>query len=178
MVDSFKLLDVGKFVEPCGSAKAQLDAAGPARMFSIANLKNIPGRCTWCESVLTGLRRRWCGNDCLQSALDYCYPQNPQAKMRRLIFKQGCACLVCGVIFEDEIIGLIQDAFEQRNRYNKTDEKPHLVSLHALGANTGHIWQTDHIDPIFRGGRGIDPDNLQTICTDCHDRKTVEERRK
>ena len=33
-----------------------------------------------------------------------------------------------------------------------------------------------HITPMAQGGSYDDPDNLQALCKECHDRKTVDER--
>ena len=176
-IDELNLLDVHKSVEPCASAREQLQSAGGSRGFSLSRLSGQPGRCVWCEILLDGRRTRWCSERCLQSAMDYCYPQTPAAKMRRLIFDQACACKICGTSFESEIRGMIQDKFERDNRNYKTGDRPILVSLHHLGYNTGDIWQTDHIVPLFRGGAGIEPSNLQVVCTECHQDKTIKERK-
>ena len=36
--------------------------------------------------------------------------------------------------------------------------------------------ECDHIIPIFLGGSEFDKENLQTLCSDCHKRKTAEDR--
>ena len=177
MIDELNLLDVHKFVEPCASAREQLATAGRERGFSLSRLNGIPGRCVWCEIGLSGRRTRWCSEQCLQSAMDFCYPQTPAAKMRRLIFDQSFACKICGTSFEEEIRCMILSKFERANRHYKTGDKPNLVSLHHIGFNTGDIWQTDHITPIFKGGAGIDPSNLQVVCAECHLDKTIKERK-
>lgn len=47
--------------------------------------------------------------------------------------------------------------------------------------NSGDLWQADHIRPLFLG-KGLDraffaPENLQTICTECHKAKNVADAR-
>ncbi|CAA9989286.1 DNA helicase, putative [Plasmodium knowlesi strain H] len=42
----------------------------------------------------------------------------------------------------------------------------------------GHIWNVDHILPVFRGGGEASFDNLQTLCTFCHKKKTKDDLRK
>lgn len=49
------------------------------------------------------------------------------------------------------------------------------VTLHAVGYGTGDRWHTDHIIPVHKGGRGIDPNNLQVLCVPCHLAKTKED---
>lgn len=177
-IDEFNLLDVDKMVEPCGFARAQLDAAGSERGFSVSRLQPaVKGQCVWCETPVPKGRHRWCSDACVTSAQDWCYPQTPSAKMRRLIFVQGCACAGCGESYEDVIRGIIRTEFERINRYKKPGQQPELLSLHRLGYGTGEVWQTDHIQPIFKGGKGIDPRNLQVLCVDCHDAKTKLERK-
>ncbi|KJP88911.1 hypothetical protein AK88_01405 [Plasmodium fragile] len=39
----------------------------------------------------------------------------------------------------------------------------------------GHIWNVDHILPVFRGGGEASFDNLQTLCTFCHKKKTKDD---
>lgn len=36
----------------------------------------------------------------------------------------------------------------------------------------------DHIVPIKQGGAGLDPNNLQSLCQSCHNRKTAREFRR
>ncbi|SCO68346.1 DNA helicase, putative [Plasmodium vivax] len=42
----------------------------------------------------------------------------------------------------------------------------------------GHIWNVDHILPVFRGGGEASFDNLQTLCTFCHKKKTKDDFKK
>lgn len=175
-IDELNLLDIEERVEPCASALEQLNRVGPTRGFSLGNLNNIPGRCVWCEQKLIGKRSRWCSHKCVSSAQDYCYPSTPAAKMRRLIFDQACACTICGTSFDEEIRGMILDKFQRINRHKQSGQKPDRVSLHMLGNWTGDVWQTDHIVPLFKGGKGIDPKNLQVVCVQCHEEKTIKER--
>ena len=37
-------------------------------------------------------------------------------------------------------------------------------------------YQIDHIVPLYKGGLDID-ENLQLLCIDCHDKKTLEDNR-
>ncbi|CRG93626.1 DNA helicase, putative [Plasmodium gallinaceum] len=51
---------------------------------------------------------------------------------------------------------------ENINHLKKILEKP----------RDGYIWQVDHILPVFKGGGEASFDNLQTLCTFCHKKKT------
>jgi 5-methylcytosine-specific restriction endonuclease McrA len=176
------LLIVHKLVEPCAETKAILDAVGSVRIVSLSNIPNIKGYCAWDRKKLKGRQQRWCGQDCVHTAMHFCAPQNPAPKMARLIFKQDCSCKGCGLNYEDQIVETIKRKYERNKSFIKSptyskmfgDDDPR-VTLHQLGYGTGHIWQTDHIIPITDGGKGIDPNNLQVLCVDCHKRKTAEE---
>lgn len=37
-------------------------------------------------------------------------------------------------------------------------------------------WQADHIIPVYKGGGGCDISNLQTLCYNCHQEKTLLDR--
>lgn len=41
-----------------------------------------------------------------------------------------------------------------------------------------NLWQADHIKPVAEGGGACDLDNIQTLCTPCHKRKTAEQARR
>lgn len=41
----------------------------------------------------------------------------------------------------------------------------------SCGEITEH-WQADHIIPVCKGGGGLDINNFQTLCLDCHKEKT------
>ena len=40
------------------------------------------------------------------------------------------------------------------------------------------MMEVDHIEPLTKGGAPWDLDNLQTLCRDCHFRKTASENRR
>lgn len=37
--------------------------------------------------------------------------------------------------------------------------------------------EIDHINPIFKGGEALGPNNLQILCSQCHLKKTISERK-
>lgn len=183
------MLEVKVRVEPCAAARAQIDAHGSERFKSLSTLTGDKGKCVWCAKTLVGRQRRWCSKECVNSAWLHCLPQTPESKMHRLILVQNWACAACGTSFEDELRDKIRKKYEAENRVGATlwvggtyrkrtaDDPPEKITFHRLGYCTGDRWQTDHIVPIHKGGKGIDPSNLQTICTSCHRRKTADERR-
>lgn len=42
----------------------------------------------------------------------------------------------------------------------------------------GNLWQADHIKPVAEGGGSCGLENIQTLCTPCHKRKTAEQARR
>lgn len=176
-VDPFKLIEEIPITEPCPYAAAQIAECGSARGFSLSRIQGRMGKCVWCEKSLRGRQQRWCSSKCAQSAQLRCWPAQPYARMHRLIHIQNCACAGCGESYEEEIKDLILDLFQNENRYRRLGDEPKLVKLITLNWRFGHRVHLDHIVPLFKGGHGIDPGNLQILCVPCHKLKTIEERR-
>lgn len=184
MID-FELLEPLKLIEPSEFAKAQLDAHGSGRFKSLSDLvAKRKKHCVWCGKALEGRRVRWCGSDCAFSAGFHCAPQSPDAKMYRLINAQQCACKRCGLDFSEEIQKRLKEKYARLNKVGASiweglkrrertpEDPPEKVTYYSLGYYSGDIWQTDHIIPVHRGGKGIDPNNLQVLCVPCHKQKT------
>lgn len=170
--EALELLEHVEFVEPCEDAKAYIDSIGQQRTVNLDKIKNHPGKCAWCKGDLPKRRRRWCSDSCVRCAWDTAYPQTPSSKMFRLIHFQNCACTYCGLSYEETIEDKIQKEYALNLKYHPDRLK---VSYHQLGSNTGNIWHVDHIIPIFKGGKGICPKNLQVICVSCHKQKTAKD---
>lgn len=154
------------------------------RSVSLSELPILEGKCSWCNTRETATRRRkYCSNECADSAFYYCCPQNPTTRMHVLLKLQDCACAGCGEIFDTEIDQLVDKHWEhilkmKRLNYNKSYYGAlDKVKLGMIGNGTGDKWQVDHIIPIHRGGRGIGLDNIQVLCVPCHKKKTIWERR-
>ena len=171
-----------QYREPGPIAKEQMWRYRKARSVGMDHLRKTPdGRCAWCNVTrITDRRRKYCTDDCSQSAYFYSYPQNPAAKAWRLIEVQACACVGCGLDYTAEIERRIQGIEHYNDRMRKQHPdwfKADKVTYYRLGYNTGEKWHVDHINPLFKGGDGIGMDNVQVLCVECHKRKTVEERR-
>ncbi len=192
-MDELEMLETLTFMEPCERARLQFEANGSRRYMPLSNLVAPKGHCVWCDKKLVGRQQRWCSTSCVSAAQWRAAPQSPAAKIYRLIHSQNWSCKACGLSFEEEMRKDIREKYEQNSKIRGTpgnnwqedhygrksaDEPPKKITYYWIGSNTGHIHQTDHIIPIHKGGLGIDPANLQTICTECHLRKSVEDRRR
>lgn len=184
-MDELELLEILSHTEPCERTRVQIQEHGSDRFKNLSSLDHEKGHCVWCATKLQGKKRRWCSETCVRSAQFHCHPQDPSSKIYRLIFKQQWACARCGESYEDIIRKMIRDTYEKMNRIGsygwqhdgrfrpRTAEDPERkISLHLVGYGTGDRWQTDHIIPIHKGGKGIANENLQTLCVPCHKAKT------
>ncbi len=170
-------LEVLRLIHPGPIALAAIEAKPRARYFNLSDLPHLKV-CAWCNArPITPPRRRYCGEDCQESATLYCAPQTPAMKMFVLIQLQDCTCVGCGECFDEELKKMVEQKWHViKERHNAwLDWKK--VPLHYLGDNTGQLWHVDHIIPIFRGGRGVCLENIQVLCVRCHQKKTTRERR-
>lgn len=87
-------------------------------------------------------------------------------------------CPKCGEIFEDDLDQRIERRYEASLAAHKQyGWKIGKVTYFAVGRLIGHLWQLDHVVPLWKGGRGIGLDNVQVICVKCHHVKTAEDLR-
>jgi 5-methylcytosine-specific restriction endonuclease McrA len=154
------------------------------RTFALYYLKkNDEKLCVWClKNRLTGRQQKYCSFDCKMSCYIYANPQDDCAKAYVLIYKQNCACAVCGLSYEDLIIKGVSRMLKRKSEWETFKIKHQLKGefdpwIGTLVDNTGHIIQVDHIIPIFKGGAAIGLQNIQVICSGCHMVKTASERR-
>jgi len=91
-------------------------------------------------------------------------------------------CSVCGVLRAQTAIEHDERRGSARERgydYRWEKVRDWYRASHPLcevcGRPMDHV---DHIVPLRDGGERLDPDNLQSLCKPCHDKKTAEETRK
>lgn len=146
------------------------------RTANLAQLVVLHGRCCWCnERDILPPKKRYCSDDCKESAFIYCNPQSPTSKGWQLLNRQGFSCACCGLSFEEEIRKRIQHYLKMfaQGYYKWSKGK---VSLHYIANNMGHIFSADHIKPLFLGGFGLGLHNIQVLSSKCHETKTIKER--
>lgn len=166
-------LRLARFLYPGPYALEAIEKKPKVRSFPLSDLPVLRGLCCWCNvGTITPPKRRYCSEECIESAMLFCHPQSPAAKMYVLVQLQDCMCPGCGEYFDDQLRERVED--HARRWKLKPGEQ---VSLGAIGYGTGHLWHVDHIIPIFRGGRGVCIENIQVLCVPCHTKKTARERR-
>jgi len=186
--DEMEMLQPLSFVEPCQRALDQFAKNGSRRTMNLSELEAPAGQCVWCDSKLTGRKRRWCSEACAHAAMFRANPQSPAGKAYRLIHEQNWACKRCGLSFEDDLRKKIRRKHEAENRIGSIVWLPNYrtrvegdpeskITYYQVGDQTGHLFQTDHIIPVHKGGAGIEPSNLQVLCVPCHKAKTREDYR-
>lgn len=185
MAFSHPNLEVARMIYPGPYALEAIERKPSVRSFPLSDLPILKGKCCWCNALdIQPPKRRYCSDACVEAAVLFCHPQSPRTKMYILLQLQDCTCVGCGEIFDEQIRTIIEATLERRVRWKKLFPKesfaPGLeapITLNSIGQNTGHLWQVDHIIPIFRGGRGVCIENLQVLCVNCHRKKTARERR-
>ena len=175
------LLEQWAYVEPGPITKKHLDETSSATNKRWANLsdfkKTADSKCGWCNEIdVPGKLRKYCSDDCRNSASLYCFPQTPKTKAWVFINKQDCVCLGCGECFDEEVDKKIMDKWMHYTK-NMPDEwkVKTKVTYHSVGYDTGYLWNVDHVVPLHLGGSGIGLENIQVICVPCHEKKTAGE---
>jgi len=128
------------------------------------------GTCRWCgEAILhdegekagtPNLRRRW-----HPECVDTYNASDPREARRRVRRRDRGICAECGV-----------DTYALRRKFKKMG-RGRTRALREQGYKPRQsLWELDHIVPLIDGGTHSD-DNLQTLCTPCHTKKTAAEAR-
>lgn len=114
--------------------------------------------------------RRWCSERCRKQALHEFSLANDPVYQRRAVWKRDRGmCAACG-----------RDTLKLRHRLQVATEDEKVLLYHEL-IHEGYdryrldrfiLWEVDHIMPVVEGGGGTGLDNLQTLCSPCHKKKT------
>ena len=108
--------------------------------------------CIICWMPLTGRSKRFCGYECRKEYL-WRWWRGAHWQKRMIVRRDGPACRECGEVFE------IKSEHHKR-------AWPDFSKL-----------ELDHIDPLYAGGTEH-ASNCQILCTACHKRKSIRERRR
>lgn len=126
------------------------------------------GTCRWCgQSILheagtkkgeVNFRRRW-----HPACVDEYNQSDPREARRRVRKRDRGICSACGLdthALRREVRG--------RGRTAKLRQRGFKIR--------GSLWELDHVVPLIDGGNH-ELENLQTLCTPCHQHKTAQEAR-
>jgi 5-methylcytosine-specific restriction endonuclease McrA len=124
------------------------------------------GTCRWCgrsivheageQRGLPNRRRRW-----HPACVDVYNASDPREARRRIRRRDRGHCAECGL-----------DTYALRRRIRGRGSHRKLRELGFKPRKS--LWELDHILPLVDGG-SHDLENLQTLCTPCHQRKTSRE---
>jgi len=130
----------------------------PPRFLSGKYPHNEKGRCHWCGGPVKPPRRTWCSQDCVD---EWTIRTSPEA-VRHIVGKRDHGiCHECGT----------DTTAEARRRYDGIRPGLTWQSWYVKYAP----WEADHIVPVWKGGGLAGADGYQTLCRDCHRRKTARE---
>ena len=126
--------------------------------------KRVPGFCRWCglEIVEKGKRltRRSWHPECVTA---YFIATSSTAQRRALWERDKGVCRQCGL---DTLAKALS-------------ERPEWYHAHLkLGVSTSKYWQADHVVALINAERDLKfwtLENLQTLCTECHKKKTKQD---
>lgn len=128
------------------------------------------GTCRWCgEEIVFGSgknkgridrRRRW-----HRACVDTYNASDPREARRRIRKRDRGRCAACRA-----------DTYQIRRELRKIG-RGRARAMRERGFKPGQsFWELDHIVPLIDGG-SHDDENLQTLCTPCHAKKTAAEAR-
>jgi hypothetical protein len=155
------------------------------RQFNLSSIKLPEGLrkvCVWCLGPLKGQQRRWCGNECVEAAQAWAYPQKEWG-LGILLLRQNFKCNTCqfdwGAVVEAMYqkprvpYGMVECKDTWRTKFSywltvKLKDEMHLTDL-------PHRIEVDHIVAISKGGQALGLDNHQAICYTCHKVKTKQD---
>lgn len=155
------------------------------RIYNLSDIKlpkEIIKACVWCLGPLKGAQRRWCGEECVESAQAWGNPQREQG-LSILLIRQEFKCKMCqfdyGAIVEEMFKSpKIPYGFSQLKDNWRTKSSywiAHRLKDHMHMNDLPHRLEVDHIVAISKGGTSLGLDNHQAICYTCHKTKTKQD---
>lgn len=138
------------------------------------NIHGNPKRfCAWCAiGILHHGNQKYCCQECLNSAMAWCYPQKEDG-LRYLLIRQNFKCSGC----QYDYLPILKDILEKDRHYHLKDFNPDIIAFYyfkRLKDKTPKEFrpEVDHIIPVYKGGTTLGIDNHQCLCYTCHKKKT------
>jgi 5-methylcytosine-specific restriction endonuclease McrA len=162
-------------------------------------------KCRICGRKVTDGRSKTCSDYCDNILRAVMSLLNWTPVRRRIIDRDGETCVVCGYdrsrysLARDHIRDIIQSQLPERPPHPAMDDLDGIEDFdwdeyhdkmddwrqvrddlrdrysHPDEIQGPKGLEVDHITPVSEGGHPFDPANLQTLCEDCHEAKTVRE---
>ena len=154
------------------------------RIFNLSDIrlpKEVIKACVWCLGPLKGAQRRWCGQDCVDAAMEWGNPQ--KSGLGTLLVRQNFKCNVCafdyGTIVEEMFnkpkIPYGFSGLKETWRTKPSHWITNKLKDHMHANDLPHRIEVDHIIAISKGGTSLGLDNHQAICYTCHKAKTKQD---
>lgn len=142
--------------------------------------------CRWCQKEVPPKRKTVCSSEC-ENELNI---RTSSSYARRQVRKRDKhVCSNCGVNTDRlrKVIIKLCDRFyirqtgkepynthEVRKKYEKQFDGflKYFLDKYKWFKYSGHLWEMDHIVPVYKGGGSCGLDNLTTLCLGCHKEKT------
>ena len=151
-----------------------------ARKIRLPYERDTEGRplCRWCRVVVRPPRQWWCGDACVTAYRE----RYDAAYQRREVLKRDrgvCAgCRVDCVGLAREVMRLYRASGELAAQKRLVEGGQRATDLRFKGRRKDRLrplWQADHTVPVVEGGGGVTIVSLQTLCLECHRKKTRRE---
>lgn len=147
-------------------------------------------RCRWCGEDVKPPRRTFCSDRCVE---EWVLRSTSGGARSACLHRDGGVCAECGLntlALKRDVHLAISGALNGlplSGRFWKRVAAMVAARLAAHGyraprdlaefQSDGFYWQADHIVPVEAGGGLAGLDNLQTLCSPCHRRKTAAQKR-
>ena len=140
--------------------------------------------CAWCGKLLlstsykTTIKSTYCSQKCVEDGRLRRGGMYASTKVRNQVFAlENGVCQICGI--NAHALFMRINAMQPAERLNalcnsnwKLPKSQSSLQRILLNPREGDFWQADHIVPVAEGGGGCGLDNLQTLCTPCHNVET------
>ena len=140
------------------------------------------GHCRWCSQRVSGRRRTWCSDACVQA---YLFEKSSSLARRAVWQRDHGVCSLCGV--DVMAIAIKLRLWDKALRHQRDERARHCyrVARHVerfIGPWVAQgfkiqvdgnrlrwraLWEADHILPVIEGGPTT-MENLRTLCRPCH----------
>lgn len=161
----------------------EITATYKKRTYNLSDLQLPQGvykKCVWCLGSLPAARRRWCSEECTDSAMAWATPQKEHG-LGFLLIRQNFKCNVCafdwGAVVENIYATYVKTPYgwvEARDTWKFKFSYWLTRRLKATMAakDKDHRLEVDHVLAISKGGQSLGLENHQAICHCCHKSKT------